>query len=158
MKRVLFIVLVVLISGCASTRPAVNNSSIQEVERSTQTTRERVTDSTLIDRLREVIIRNDTVYIHDSVYIYKWRDRDITDTITDTLYIEKIDTVTQFVEVEKKVEVEKPVAPFVRNSCIALWVMIGAALIALVIWLVWGIAKGKFSWAKIITKIIGLIR
>lgn len=158
MKRVLFIVLVVLIAGCAGTRPAVNNSSSQEVERSKQTTRERVTDSTLIDRLREVIIRNDTVYIHDSAYIYKWRDRYITDTITDTLYIEKIDTVTQFVEVEKKVEVEKPVAPFVRNSCIALWVMIGAALIALVIWLVWGIAKGKFSWAKIITKIIGLIR
>ena len=158
MKRVLFIVLVVLIAGCAGTRPAVNNSSSQEVERSTQTTRERVTDSTLIDRLREVIIRNDTVYIHDSIYIYKWRDRNITDTITDTLYIEKIDTVTQFVEVEKKVEVAKPTAPFVRNSCIALWVMIGAALIALVIWLVWGIAKGKFSWAKIITKIIGLIR
>ena len=158
MKRVLFIVLVVLIAGCAGTRPAVNNSSSQEVERSKQTTRERVTDSTLIDRLREVIIRNDTVYIHDSAYIYKWRDRYITDTITDTLYIEKIDTVIQFVEVEKKVEVAKPVAPFVRNSCIALWVMIGAALIALVIWLVWGIAKGKFSWAKIITKIIGLIR
>lgn len=158
MKRVLFIVLVVLIAGCAGTRPAVNNSSSQEVERSTQTTRERVTDSTLIDRLREVIIRNDTVYMRDSIYIYKWRDRNITDTITDTLYIEKIDTVTQFVEVEKKVEVEKPVAPFVRNSCIALWVMIGAAMIALVIWLVWGIAKGKFSWAKIITKIIGLIR
>ena len=108
---------------------------------------ETVVDSTLIDRLREVITRNDTVYVKENVYIYKWRDRQVTDTVRDTLYINNTDTITI------PVEVEKPIAPFVLKSCIALWVIVGVAILALIVWIVWQFATGKFSWVGIISKI-----
>lgn len=149
MKKWLFIFVVFMI-GCATPRPIVDsNTSNHEQEHSTKESHnERVIDSTIIDRLREVIVRNDTVYIHDSIYIAKWRDRNATDTIHDTLYINNTDTII------KRVEVEKPIAPFVKKSCIALWSIIGVAILALIVWLVWGFATKKFS----LIKLIGLIK
>lgn len=133
--------------GCASSRPIIGESSNHEREQSNNKSHvEHTTDSTLIDRMREVITRNDTVFIHDSIYIFKLRDRYITDTIHDTLYINNTDTIRLTITNE----VEKPIAPFVRNSCIALWVMIGVAILALILWLVWNFATGKFSWTSII--------
>ena len=133
--------------GCASSRPIIGESSNHEREQSNNKSHvEHTTDSTLIDRMREVIVRNDTVFIHDSIYISKWRDRHVTDTVHDTLYINNTDTLRLTITNE----VEKPIAPFVRNSCIALWVMIGVAILALILWLVWNFATGKFSWANII--------
>ena len=133
--------------GCASSRPIIGESSNHEREQSTnQSHVEHTIDSTLIDRLREVITRNDTVFIHDSIYIYKFRDRHVTDTVHDTLYINNTDTIRLTVTNE----VEKPIAPFVRNSCIALWVIIGVAILALVGWIWFSFATGKFSWANII--------
>lgn len=153
MKRLFFIAVVFSMIGCASSRPIVgeSNTSNHEQEHTTKESHnERVIDSTLIDRLREVIVRNDTVYIHDSIYIAKWRDRNVTDTIHDTLYINNTDTIIKRVEVE----VEKPIAPFVKKSCIALWSIIGVAILALIVWLVWGFATKKFS----LIKLIGLIK
>lgn len=133
--------------GCASSRPIIGESYNHEREQSNNKSHvEHTTDSTLIDRMREVITRNDTVIIHDSIYIFKLRDRYVTDTIHDTLYINNTDTIRLTITNE----VEKPIAPFVRNSCIALWVMIGVAILALILWLVWNFATGKFSWASII--------
>lgn len=133
--------------GCASSRPIIGESSNHDREHiNNQSHVEHTTDSTLIDRMREVITRNDTVIIHDSIYIFKLRDRYVTDTIHDTLYINNTDTIRLTITNE----VEKPIAPFVRNSCIALWVMIGVAILALILWLVWNFATGKFSWASII--------
>lgn len=151
MKKCLLIFVVFMI-GCATPRPIVDsNTSNHEQEHTTKESHnERVIDSTLIDRLREVIVRNDTVYIHDSIYIVKWRNRNVTDTIHDTLFINNTDTII------KRVAVEKPIAPFVQKSCIALWSIIGVAILALIIWLVWGFATGKISWASILAKIIGL--
>ena len=111
---------------------------------------ERMVDSTLIDHLREVIVRNDTVFVRDSIYIFKWRDHHVRDTVRDTLYVSHTDSI------RIPVEVEKPIAPFVRNSCIALWVMIGVAILALIGWMVYGFATGKFSWIKIAGKLFGL--
>lgn len=137
--------------GCASSRPIMSESSNHEREQSTnQSHVEHTTDSTLIDRLREVITRNDTVFIHDSIYIYKLRDRHVTDSIHDTLYINNTDTIRLTVTNE----VEKPIAPFVRNSCIALWVIIGVAILALVGWIWFSFATGKISWGKILSWII----
>lgn len=153
MKWFRFIVILAVFGmvGCATARPTITNTSNHEQEHTNlQSHNERVVDSTLIDKLREVIVRNDTVYIHDSIYIFKWRDRYVGDTIHDTLYIENTDTIYQPVEVKVPVEVEKPIRPFVRNSCIALWAIIGVAILALIIWLVWKFATGKFSWANII--------
>lgn len=139
--------------GCASSRPISGEYSNHEREHSNnQSHVESTTDSTYIDRLREVITINDTVYIYDSIYIYKWRDRQIADTLHDTLYINNTDTIRMTITNE----VEKPIAPFVRNSCIALWVIIGVAILALVGWIVWSFATGKLSWGKLLGKILRL--
>ena len=152
MRKFFFIVLTMFtMIGCASSRPIMSESSNHEREQSTnQSHVEHTTDSTLIDRLREVITRNDTVFIHDSIYIYKLRDRHVTDSIHDTLYINNTDTIRLTVTNE----VEKPIAPFVRNSCIALWVIIGVAILALVGWIWFSFATGKISWGKILSWII----
>ena len=148
MRRFFFIVLTMItMIGCASSRPIIGESSNHEREQSNNKSHvEHTTDSTLIDRLREVIIRNDTVFIHDSIYIFKWRDRHVTDTVHDTLYINNTDTIRLTITNE----VEKPIAPFVRNSCIALWVIIGVAILALIGWIAWNFATGKFSWTSIL--------
>ena len=154
MRKIFFIVLTMItMIGCASSRPIIGESSNHDRDHSnTRSHVESTTDSTIIDRLREVIMRNDTVYIHDSIYIEKWRERQVKDTIHDTLYINNTDTIRLTITNE----VEKPIAPFVRNSCIALWVMIGVAILALIGWIWFGFATGKISWAKILGKILGL--
>ena len=152
MRRFFFIVLTMItMIGCASSRPIIGESSNHERDHSnTRSHVEHTTDSTLIDRLREVITRNDTVFIHDSIYIYKFRDRHVTDTVHDTLYINNTDTIRLTITNE----VEKPIAPFVRNSCIALWVIIGVAILALIGWIAWNFATGKFSWTSILKWLI----
>lgn len=156
MKHFLFIVLIAIgMVGCATERPTSTKSSNYQQDHSNKHT-SKVTDSTLIDRLREVIIRNDTVYIHDSIYIFKWRDRQVIDSIHDTLYIEQRDSVFVPVEIEKIVEVDKPIPAFVRNSCIALWSIVGVAILALVVWIAWSFATGKFSWGGLIRKLLSV--
>ena len=152
MRRFFFIVLTMItMIGCASSRPIIGESSNHERDHSnTRSHVEHTTDSTLIDRLREVITRNDTVFIHDSIYIYKFRDRHVTDTVHDTLYINNTDTIRLTITNE----VEKPIAPFVRNSCIALWVIIGVAILALIGWIAWNFATGKISWTSILKWLI----
>lgn len=144
-------ILLVTMVGCKTMQPIIGESSNHEREQSQNKTHvEHTTDSTLIDRLREVITRNDTVFIHDSIYIYKLRDRYVTDTIHDTLYINNTDTIRLTITNE----VEKPIAPFVRKSCIALWCIIGAVVLLLIIRLVWGFASGNISWLGIVGKIL----
>ena len=152
MRKFFFIVLTMItMIGCASSRPIMSESSNHERKQINNKTHvEQTTDSTLIDRLREVITRNDTVFIHDSIYFYKWRDRYVTDTIHDTLCINNTDTIRLTITNE----VEKPIAPFVRNSCIALWVIIGVAILALVGWIWFSFATGKISWGKVLSWII----
>lgn len=154
MRKFFFIVLTMItMIGCASSRPIIGESYNHNHERehsNNQSHVERTIDSTLIDRLREVITRNDTVFIHDSISIYKWRDRNVTDTVHDTLYINNTDTLRLTITNE----VEKPIAPFVRNSCIALWVIIGVAILALVGWIWFSFATGKISCGKILSWII----
>lgn len=146
--HIVFLFVVLVLVGCASTRPTITNTSSHEQEHTNmQSHSETVVDSTLIDRLREVVTRNDTVYVKEYEYIYKWRDRQVTDTVIDTLYINNTDTITI------PVEIEKPIAPFVKKSCIALWVIVGVVILALIGWIVWQLATGKFSWVGIISKI-----
>lgn len=143
--------------GCATARPTISRSSNHNQEHSnSHISKEHVIDSTLIDRLREVIVRNDTVFIHDSIYIFKWRDRQVTDTVHDTLYINNTDTIIDYIEVEKPVYIDKPISPFVRNSCIALWSIIGVAILALIVWIVWNFATGKVSWTGLIAKLFSV--
>ena len=119
-----------------------SNNTTSETNRSSDT---QSHDTTIIWQIREVI-KGDTIVIRDSIIIYRdrWRTR------TDTLIVNKTDTTT----ITKTVEVEKPIAPFVKKSCIALWSIIGVAILALIVWLVWGFATKKFS----LIKLIGLIK
>lgn len=143
--HIVFLFVVLVLVGCASTRPTITNTSSHEQEHTNmQSHSETVVDSTLIDRLREVVTRNDTVYVKEYEYIYKWRDRQVTDTVRDTLYINNTDTITN------TIEVEKPIAPFVMKSCIALWVILGVAILAIVAWIVWKFATGKFSLVNVL--------
>lgn len=149
-----FIILVVIglaIVGCKTLQPTIINTT------NTTTHHDSVAekfiyihDTIYQDRYHSVTTRNDTVYIKDSIYIYIGYDR----IIKDTAYITKTDTVISVQAKTEYVEVEKPIAPFVRNSCITLWCIIGVALLALIAWVVWKFATGKISWASIISKLI----
>ena len=148
-KQYFFIMMAIslMVVGCKTLPPTITNAI------STSSHRDSIAeetiyihDTTYIDRYHSVITSNDTVYIRDSIYIYVEKDMQQHDTVyvtkTDTIRIEQTKTEYQ--------EIEKPIAPFVRNSCIALWVVIGVAILALILWLMWNFATGKFSWASII--------
>lgn len=136
-------ILLVTMVGCKTMQPTVG-TTIRNDSISVRT--EYVHDTTFIEKLREVIKTPDTIYIHDSIVIYKFRDR----VKTDTLVRYHSDT-TQIVNTEY---IDKPIAPFVRNSCIALWVIIGVVILALVGWTWFSFATGKISWGKILSWII----
>lgn len=144
MKKSFFIILflvvnIVLVVGCVTQQPTTNTSSRND---SIVVRTEYVHDTTLIERIREIYNAPDTLYIHDSTIIYKYRDK----VKIDTLYRYHTDTT---VIVQEKL-VEKPIAPFVKNSCIALWSILGVAILALVGWIVWKFATGKFTIAGIV--------
>lgn len=136
---ILFLLNVVLMVGCVTQQPTTNTSSRND---SIVVRTEYVHDTTLVERIREIYNAPDTLYIHDSTIIYKYRDR----VKTDTLYRYHTDTT---VIVQEKL-VEKPIAPFVKNSCIALWCILGVAILALVGWIIWKFATGKFTTAGLL--------
>lgn len=136
---ILFLVNVVLMVGCATPQPITNTSSRTD---SVVIRTEYVHDTTLVERIREIYNAPDTLYIHDSTIIYKYRDK----VKIDTLYRYHTDTT---VIVQEKL-VEKPIAPFVKNSCIALWCILGVAILALVGWIIWKFATGKFTIAGLL--------
>lgn len=136
---ILFLVNVVLMVGCVTQKPTTNTSSRND---SVAIRKEYVHDTTLVERIREIYNAPDTLYIHDSTIIYKYRYK----VKTDTLYRYHTDTTV----IVKEKLVEKPIAPFVKNSCIALWSILGVAILAIVGWIVWKFATGKFTIAGIV--------
>lgn len=136
---ILFLVNVVLMVGCVTQQPTTNTSSRND---SVVIRTEYVHDTTLVERIREIYNAPDTLYIHDSTIIYKYRDK----VKIDTLYRYHTDTT---VIVQEKL-VEKPIAPFVKNSCIVLWCILGVAILALVGWIIWKFATGKFTTAGLL--------
>lgn len=136
---ILFLLNVVLMVGCVTQQPITNTSSRND---SVVIRTEYIHDTTLVERIREIYNAPDTLYIHDSTIIYKYRDK----VKIDTLYRYHTDTT---VIVQEKL-VEKPIAPFVKNSCIALWCILGVAILALVGWTIWKFATGKFTTAGLL--------
>lgn len=90
-------------------------------------------DSVYIDRWHTRYVQGDTVFIHDSV----WRDR--FQKIHDTLRISRTDTIYQPVEVPVIQEVDH--SPFLRNSGIALWVILAILFLSFVIGIIIKFAK-----------------
>lgn len=90
---------------------------------------EYVHDSVTIDRWHKEYIKGDTVYIHDSIWRDRWRNKH------DSVYVNNTDTIYQTIQVEKKG------SAFLRNSGIALWVLIGLLVVATIIGIILKFAK-----------------
>jgi hypothetical protein len=119
-----------MLSGCKTVKQTVEVPVY--VHDTTQIVRE-VHDSTYIDRWHTVYQKDDTVYMHDSIYVTHWKIRN------DTVYcsIEKPIPVTN----TETVEVEKPLSWWQKT-----FVWIGVlCLIGIVLWLVWKFRKLIFK-------------
>ena len=86
-------------------------------------------DSVYIDRWHSIYTKGDTVYIHDSIFRDRWKFRH------DSIYFASTDTIYQ------QVVVEKQGSQFLRNSGIALWVLLGLLLLAVIVGIVLKFAK-----------------
>ena len=86
-------------------------------------------DSIYTDRWHTEYTKGDTIYIRDSVWRDRWHFKH------DSIYYASVDTIYQQITVEKKGSM------FLRNSGIALWVLIGLAVIAAIIGIVLKFAK-----------------
>lgn len=90
---------------------------------------EYVHDSISVDRWHTILQKGDTVYIHDSIWFYKWRNKH------DSIYINNTDTIYNTVTVTQQGNM------FLRNSGIALWVLIGLLVVAAIIGIILKFAK-----------------
>lgn len=130
MVIVLFLSMILLaFVGCKSPQlPTLPSPS----ERSRDSIRtEYVHDSVYIDRWHREIQKGDTVYVHDS--IDRWRNKYVY--IHDSIDNSRTDTIYQ------QVVVEKSGSAFLRNSGIALWVLIAILVVAVIIGIVLKFAK-----------------
>ena len=111
--------------GCKTVAPTLPTNSHQKDSIRT----EYIHDSIYTDRWHTIYTKGDTVFIHDSIYFAKWKHDSIF------INIAKTDTIYQQITVEKKG------SQFLRNSGIALWVLLGVLLIAVIIGIVLKFAK-----------------
>lgn len=86
-------------------------------------------DSIYIDRWHTEYMRGDTLIIRDSIYRDRWHVRH------DSIYFASVDTIY------KQVVVEKKGSTFLRNSGIALWVLLALLLLATIAGIVIKFAK-----------------
>ena len=124
------VALCLMLAGCKTVKQTVEVPVY--VHDTTQIVRE-VHDSTYIDRWHTVYQKDDTVYMHDSIYVTHWKIRN------DTVYcsIEKPIPVTH----TETVEVKKPLSWWQKT-----FVWIGVlCLIGIVLWLVWKFRKLIFK-------------
>ena len=82
-------------------------------------------DSIYIDRWHTLVLRGDTVFRTDSIYVEKLRDIELHDTITVTQH----DSIPYPVEVP--IEVEKPIPRFYKNCTLGFFLLL-IALIAFI--------------------------
>lgn len=123
LTHIIFVVIVFLfVAGCKAVVPIVGTTA--EYNRDSVRT-EYKHDSIYIDRWHHIYTQGDTVYIHDSIYRDRWR----TINKHDSIYINNTDTIYQ----TNTIEVEKPGSAFLRNSGIALWVLISIFILTVII-------------------------
>lgn len=77
----LLLVFVLMLSGCSNktVAPIVSVGSDKEIFV------ERVLDSVFVDRWHTSFLLGDTVFVRDSVAYVRWRDREVHDTIVDSI-------------------------------------------------------------------------
>ena len=125
----ILVAVAVICSGCKTIKPV----AVPEVHTLTNDSirKEYVHDSIYIDRWHTVTIKGDTIIIHDS--IDRWHEKLMF--IHDSIDNSRIDTIS------KIVEIEKPQSVFLRNSGIALWVIIALIITGIIIGIVIKFAK-----------------
>lgn len=118
---VILILAAIACSSCTRTPSAVVLPNVSS-NKSDSVRKEYIHDSIYIDRWHKEYEKGDTVFIHDS--IDRWRNKYVY--IHDSIDNSRIDTIYKAVEVEKKG------SAFLRNSGIALWIIIGLILLAVI--------------------------
>ena len=116
--------------GCKSMPQFPTPSGTHESSRDSIRTELRI-DTVYQDRWHKEYVKGDTVFIHDS--IDRWRIHEVY--IHDSIDISRIDTIYQKVEVERKGDA------FLRNSGIALWVILAIIFLAVIVGIVLKFAK-----------------
>ena len=116
-----FLLVVLAFVGCKTLPAPVPGASHDHSRDSIST--EYVRDTIKTDRWHTVYVKGNTIIIHDS--IDRWHIRH--DSIDRYVYINNTDTIYE------PVETEKPQSAFLTNSGIALWVLIGIAIVAAII-------------------------
>lgn len=116
--------------GCKSVAPYIPPTNVSQHDHDS-VRNEYVHDSIYVDRWHKEVTKGDTVFIHDS--ILHWRDKLVY--IHDSIDNSRIDTIYNTVQVEKKGSV------FLRNSGIALWIIIALLILAVIVGIVLKFAK-----------------
>ena len=106
--------------GCNSVAPALPTNTSSRTSDSVRT--ELRIDTIYQDRWHKEYQKGDTVFIHDS--IDRWHNKYVY--IHDSIDNSRTDTIY------RKIQVEKKGSAFLRNSGIALWVIIGLILLAVI--------------------------
>lgn len=106
--------------GCKSVVPALPTNTSNRTSDSVRT--ELRIDTIYQDRWHKEYQKGDTVFIHDS--IDRWHNKYVY--INDSINNSRTDTIYRQIQVEKKC------SAFLRNSGIALWVIIGLILLAVI--------------------------
>ena len=168
MKRIVYIVLCATIAaiavGCEtaktvstvvvaksdSTAITRHDSSRVVAERHDSAQRYYIHDSVKIERWhRDVVAGDSVVHAIDSVVreVVRYVDREhkVIHEVRDTIKLNNTDTVTVThevpVEVQVPVTVEVDKSPFLRKSGIALWVILGLLVVAVIVGVVIKFAK-----------------
>jgi len=119
------VALCLLLTGCKTVKETVE---VPVYIHDTMQTVKEVHDSTFIDRWHTIYQKDDTVYMHDSIYVTHWKIK--TDTIYRSAEIPIPITNTE------TVEVEKPLSWWQKTF---MW----AGVIGMVAFLVWVVLKLK---------------
>ena len=127
--RYILPILLIAFIGCKSVVPTIPTNTHESSRDSIRT--EYKHDSIYTDRWHTIYIKGDTVHVHDSIIKEKYKTIYIHDSIDNS----RTDTIYQTVQVEKQG------SAFLRNSGIALWVLIVIFLIAVIIGIVIKFAK-----------------
>ena len=120
MKKFALILSVVLMCACAAQKPPYIPTEPQH----NSTQKEYKTDTIYRDRFHTEYMKGDTMYIHDSIFLYKTKHDSVllTDTITQPpVFIEK--------ELTKKQN-------FLIKSGVALWILLGLLILSVIIGIV----------------------
>ena len=121
------------LTGCGHLKPVVTTTP-SHTERTDSTNTRYIHDTTYIDRWHTRYQRGDTVFLHDSVYVFQGKEK------ADTVYVARqiTDTITNIVEVEQQLTKNQQ---FLIRSGIACWVILALLLLAVIVGIVLKFAK-----------------